>query len=1337
MGSLCTALNLSDQSHCNEIATSINGLFCSFHSRQCQGLYRGYKNRNARLDALESQQPDYLATSSIPLANQTFSDVDSEDTLREIHDHLALKYALLDRVIRARKLHHSRFFSLNLDYGHQHYLDTLSNRRFIVVRALERLERRVSEVLYEKQKWFKWVRDCQDEEDAARENEKKKVKREAALFKRHVKDVQARMRALRAREDLKRQEDYLDEAYNTRLSEEEQEAQWDPIEDVIEDERGNYIDMIKHILLLTESVDDVQGKDSGENSAQGGTEETSSSSKATKKGKKSKSKAATNGSSIAIPDQSAHDTQSQVRKRLKEGVQLSYGKGMKVAGTIDNPIETYKRTAPFPDDVIDELLQQMTEIKHLLFCRLLLSHATVLPAALRANTVDEFLNDEEVTDADLRDLALKLDNPGLQEIRDACADFGRDDEEEDDVFDEPGEEVEVDKKVERLKRLGLSNGTRTGRGELPKTWAPEREKQITNEQRERQSIVEQSGAYDGVPEEGKGQTMIDFGDIDDEGKFKSRKMRVRVCGRYIYNYPSEKAVSRGGWLQFCLIAKDSDLHDAIQLCRHWQEFFDLNVLSIFQYFPASKWSMWKGDIQRQQLLQMGFIPYMQFEGAEEVTTSFQTGSRGHARRAHCIVEARNFLCANVQRNDPVTRRFLQYLIMQSSRVVVLIRDAKTSKILSSPPQEQRWLNREKAGLGRASKNEWITRAEVGKEFFEKMETIRQWRFGFNEYYDVYVWDLEAGQPWHRLYNTVWETLVKAHRFCSVQDMYSPFEPILKTLTRDHETFRTRDIKPGEDVKSLWDEVKGARNVMVNSRGETPEERLVPDLDASYFYGEPDVLEDEVLFPEELSTETWNALYSGRANALGKFVNSGPDWERFIHDLETDEELESSDEDDHLLEDGSEENESEEENELLDLLLGKVAADTDSDCGQDNKEKNESNPPGQLSTINAIKSKLGLAPLSQEEHDDQIMMSNWEPPRDFRENVEEDFYRYIDREKSKAFKDGWHAADLSPGGPERYHEAQTIVQQMVNYLTSTTGNRYKHYHILRFLDVHPDKHRRIMTDALEARAMTALFFPSDFLTSKHGLPHKDSLLLNQRERALHPPPIRESASERYKSKTFFEEWENHWKNRNPEEHYPVEWEVAIRPIIARLYKAGIIAPIHLEWNHTPGKVMATPPGPDGKRDLFIDLRLITKEINFPRHIQRPPSKEYLLSSIRTFSTNHPSARFSALRLWSAPHFYPLMNGLDKRYLTAFTDGLGRTWEWNFVPKDMPFGETSMHHTASQRLEPFRKQFGDRVLQRGDLFIVMGKDEREVEELTSAVVFAVQTEPWRFEVDVWRS
>ncbi|KAL8682036.1 MAG: hypothetical protein Q9186_001912 [Xanthomendoza sp. 1 TL-2023] len=95
------------------------------------------------------------------------------------------------------------------------------------------------------------------------------------------------------------------------------------------------------------------------------------------------------------------------------------------------------------------------------------------------------------------------------------------------------------------------------------------------------------------------------------------------------------------------------------------------------------------------------------------------------------------------------------------------------------------------------------------------------------------------------------------------------------------------------------------------------------------------------------------------------------------------------------------------------------------------------------------------------------------------------------------------------------------------------------------------------------------------------------------------------------------------------------------------------------------------------------------------------------------------------------------GLDRRAMTAFTDALGRGWEWNFVPKDMPFSETSLHHAASARITQFRMQFQDRVLHVRDLFVVMGTDEEDALKMTTAAMFAITSEPWRLEVDLWRS
>ena len=635
MAPQCSALNVSDQLRCEEVATSINGLFCSFHSRQCQALYKGYKRRNAQLDELDKGEPDYLASSSVALANRTFADVASEDTLQEIHEHLSKKYALLDRVIRARKLHHSRFFSLELDYGHQHYLDILSNQRFLVGRAIERLERRTAELLYEKQKWFEWVRQLEEDEDTQRESEKKKIKREAALFRRHEKEVRRRRQELKAKEDAKRQEAALEEAFRKRAinddtqDNEEVGDEWDPIEDALEDERGSYVSLIKHFLLMMDTtVDETdrgpQNHDSddrpsidqlfdleSENGPVVGSRSSLNPPSKTKRTKKNKSNIEANGSLDRLPSMSAQDSTEQIRKRLREGVKHSYASGHRVAGTVDNPIELQERTAPLPDREIDQLLLDIAEIKKLLLCRLLLSHAALLPAALKAASVEDFLNNKSIADADLRDLCLKMESPGLQEIRDACADLSRGDEKEDETEDdlqsaEYAEDIDTDRDDEENEQAGnRSLGIRRrimprrafGSRALPHSWAPDREKRMQKRRHIPQSFLENF-------QEDKKNTLIDFGDLNAEGKFKPRKMKVKVCGRYIYNYPSERSVPRRGWLQFSIIAKDSHLYDVIKLCRSWDEFWELNVLVNFRYFPAAHWLIWKGDQSRQQLLQL-------------------------------------------------------------------------------------------------------------------------------------------------------------------------------------------------------------------------------------------------------------------------------------------------------------------------------------------------------------------------------------------------------------------------------------------------------------------------------------------------------------------------------------------------------------------------------------------------------------------------------------------------------------------------------------------------------------------------------------------------------------
>ena len=495
-------------------------------------MYRGYKNRNAQLDALDKNAPTYL-TSTTNLVNQTFADIDSEDVLHDVYDHLASKHSLLDRVIRARKLHHSRFFALNLDYGHQQYLNALASQRFVVLRALERLERRTAEVLYEKQKWFKWVRQCQDTEEAHRDKEQKKVRQEAQMFRRHQQEMQVHAAEVKAKERARREEAELDEAYLERMSEQELEdleAEWDPIEEVIHDERGTYVDLIKHLLFKTYDTQGP-GSDSSDTPVANLDKDSSSPLETTngadnpvtqvkpKKHKKPKGKASEEVTKVPSKDESLQETKAQMRQRLKEGSRIEITSGPHIAGTIENPVRS-RKTAPLADHEIETLLEDIAEIKLLLFCRLLLSHASALPAAIRANSVDDFLNDPELTDSDLRDLALKMDNPGLQEIRDACADLRRGDDEDlivfsDDEDDEDTDE-EIDEEEEILLHQAFSKYRKLYEG---------RHKEISKDQWSSEHEVENESRQMGPPKaitDGMKATMGKYSSIVVEDSFPGR-----------------------------------------------------------------------------------------------------------------------------------------------------------------------------------------------------------------------------------------------------------------------------------------------------------------------------------------------------------------------------------------------------------------------------------------------------------------------------------------------------------------------------------------------------------------------------------------------------------------------------------------------------------------------------------------------------------------------------------------------------------------------------------------------------------------------------------------------
>lgn len=214
------------------------------------------------------------------------------------------------------------------------------------------------------------------------------------------------------------------------------------------------------------------------------------------------------------------------------------------------------------------------------------------------------------------------------------------------------------------------------------------------------------------------------------------------------------------------------------------------------------------------------------------------------------------------------------------------------------------------------------------------------------------------------------------------------------------TFRARDIKPGEQVDSIWDTIQKGRmsSWNVNDKTKEPTEYHKPDL--SKFYNEADVLEDAILFPEQATSGTVGGLFRGHETSMQDFMSKGPDWARFIQDLDTDEEYEASDaETEYVLEDESHDEESDDEefdeedsNEEVGKRLVKGTHSHESDhssCGDIDKEASPSDR--QIARIPLI---------TEEEKQDLALMKKWKPPKSDREDVEKAFYTFLDREKSK-------------------------------------------------------------------------------------------------------------------------------------------------------------------------------------------------------------------------------------------------------------------------------------------------------------------------------------------------
>ncbi len=149
-----------------------------------------------------------------------------------------------------------------------------------------------------------------------------------------------------------------------------------------------------------------------------------------------------------------------------------------------------------------------------------------------------------------------------------------------------------------------------------------------------------------------------------------------------------------------------------------------------------------------------------------------------------------------------------------------------------------------------------------------------------------------------------------------------------------------------------------------------------------------------------------------------------------------------------------------------------------------------------------------------------------------------------------FKEAWHKADLEPHGQERYMYMLDLVRRVEALLSKRKGVAY--IAALAFLDINPDTHRRVIPDMHEAFTKMAFFFPSmtDYLSPGLQEEVKNSLMVNQAERAKTLPDRRRHNSNKTMPTEFWNEWRAIKKKGNLDDDFPDDWDKAIRPTIAQ-------------------------------------------------------------------------------------------------------------------------------------------------------------------------------------------
>ena len=217
-------------------------------------------------------------------------------------------------------------------------------------------------------------------------------------------------------------------------------------------------------------------------------------------------------------------------------------------------------------------------------------------------------------------------------------------------------------------------------------------------------------------------------------------------------------------------------------------------------------------------------------------------------------------------------------------------------------------------------------------------------------------------------------------------------------------------------------------------------------------------------------------------------------------------------------------------------------------------------------------------------------------------------------------------------------------------------------------------RRAYKDMARAFAQIAISFldlevfsPTEFLSDEEaGAKFRESLLLYPHKRAGTPKRYRKSNLERpYES---FKEWFAIDRARgDTATKFPLKWDAIVRPVIARHYREGVLAPAYQTPNEVEGQAIAAKEDGSDELEFFIFYNLKPLDSVFA-HIEHPSKWPKIKAECRAYAAAEPHARFAVIRVYSPQLYYPLMLGQESREQMAFADSIGRKWHWVSFPPD---------------------------------------------------------------------